>query len=104
MNNSHIQFSWLGSQPPTSTAGITWGVPWDKGVLDRNEALALFDDNDSPVPLQTWNLAYWPDGSVKWTAHATVAGENSPDSTWRSATRILAVVKPEWPMKRTPSW
>jgi hypothetical protein len=22
------------------------------------------------VPLQTWPLAYWPDGSIKWTGHA----------------------------------
>lgn len=25
------------------------------------------------VPLQTWPLAYWPDGSLKWTAHAAAA-------------------------------
>jgi hypothetical protein len=25
------------------------------------------------LPLQTWPLAYWPDGSLKWTAHAATA-------------------------------
>ncbi|RRJ67434.1 hypothetical protein EHV15_06190 [Paenibacillus oralis] len=26
------------------------------------------------VPMQSWPTAYWPDGSVKWTAHAAVFG------------------------------
>lgn len=29
--------------------------------------------NHSRLPLQSWAAAYWPDGSVKWTAHASVA-------------------------------
>lgn len=29
------------------------------------------------MPLQNWTLAYWPDGSIKWTGFATVA---SPDT------------------------
>lgn len=27
------------------------------------------------VPLQSWPTAFWPDGSVKWTAHAAVFGK-----------------------------
>ena len=29
--------------------------------------------------MQTWPLAYWPDGSLKWTAHATGAGAASSE-------------------------
>jgi len=26
------------------------------------------------VPVQSWPIGYWPDGSLKWTAHAVGAG------------------------------
>src|SRR5690606_6534417 len=26
------------------------------------------------IPLQTWPLGYWPDGSLKWTGHAAPSG------------------------------
>jgi hypothetical protein len=29
------------------------------------------------LPVQTWTLAYWPDGSIKWTGFAAVAGPAS---------------------------
>src|SRR5205807_772309 len=28
-------------------------------------------------PVQTWPLAYWPDGTLKWTGHALPAGTGS---------------------------
>lgn len=27
------------------------------------------------LPVQSWPLAYWPDGSLKWTAHAIAGGQ-----------------------------
>ena len=32
---------------------------------------------DSGTVTTTWPLAYWPDGSVKWTGVATVAGPDA---------------------------
>src|SRR5699024_1070517 len=32
------------------------------------------------LPVQTWPLAYWPDGSLKWTAHATTANSDDKQS------------------------
>jgi hypothetical protein len=29
------------------------------------------------MPLQSWPLAYWPDGSIKWTGFATVGGPDT---------------------------
>ena len=29
------------------------------------------------MPVQTWPLAYWPDGSLKWIGVATVVGPSS---------------------------
>ncbi|CAM4487979.1 exo-rhamnogalacturonan lyase family protein [Paenibacillus tarimensis] len=72
--------SWLGGHRPPAAAGVTWGVPWKRGELQRSDQLGLRGSasEEEPasgcgnVPVQSWPLAYWPDGSVKWTAHAAV--------------------------------
>ncbi|MCR2805640.1 hypothetical protein NQZ67_17285 [Paenibacillus sp. SCIV0701] len=61
--------SWLEGKPAWP-AGVTWGVPWKQGELDRNTPLKLCGNDGASVPVQSWPTAYWPDGSVKWTAHA----------------------------------
>ena len=38
--------------------------------------MRLATANGQAVPVQTWPLAYWPDGSVKWTGHAIAATAN----------------------------
>ncbi|MCY9668114.1 hypothetical protein M5X11_24855 [Paenibacillus alginolyticus] len=62
---------WL-EDAPSIPCGVTWGVPWQIGELNRSktDAFALISPSGNPVELQTWPTAYWPDGSVKWTAHA----------------------------------
>lgn len=54
--------------------GISWGIPWDKGTLTKDEAVQLNQLGNRPA--QTKVMAYWPDQSVKWTAHAAVFEEN----------------------------
>jgi len=46
--------------------GVTWGVPWARGAVAQGSQFALADG----TPVQSWTTATWPDGSVKWTAHA----------------------------------
>ncbi|MEV4172116.1 Tat pathway signal sequence domain protein [Nonomuraea sp. NPDC049709] len=58
--------------------GVTWGVPWPRGAVERGTPFALSDAEGSEVPLQSWVTATWPDGSVKWSAHAAGAGPGSP--------------------------
>jgi hypothetical protein len=75
---------WLDGTP-ASFQGATWGVPWAQG---RVPADASFELRRAPgleqrradsqggvaqagaVVLQSWPLAYWPDGTLKWSAHA----------------------------------
>lgn len=52
-------------------AGVTFGLPWAKGTTAKDVGFTLSADG-AALPLQSWPLAYWPDGSLKWTAHATV--------------------------------
>lgn len=57
-----------------ATLGYTWGVPWQKGQVKKGQEFLLHSDAGTAA-VQTWPLAYWPDGSLKWTAHAL--GANS---------------------------
>ncbi|MEG3163378.1 Tat pathway signal sequence domain protein [Sphingomonas sp. PB2P19] len=55
---------WLDGAPPVSHEGQSWGQPWPRGTrLAKGYRVA-----DAAV--QTWPMAYWPDGSIKWTGHA----------------------------------
>jgi hypothetical protein len=54
--------------------GLTWGTPWAKGQVKKGQEF-LLHSSEGTVSVQTWPLAYWPDGSLKWTAHA-LGGES----------------------------
>ncbi|NEE03589.1 exo-rhamnogalacturonan lyase family protein [Phytoactinopolyspora halotolerans] len=64
---------WLEGDPSPIGTGSTWGVPWARGTVDPDQQFALRSSGGDAVPTQSWPLAYWPDGSVKWTAHALAA-------------------------------
>jgi hypothetical protein len=69
-----VEVNWLDGKPPVVTSGVSWGVPWTQGAVPKGQAFALATANGKALPLQTWPLAYWPDGSLKWSGFATVAG------------------------------
>src|SRR5580704_6044965 len=64
--------SWLGGVAPPLETGVSWGVPWPRGTVSKSQTFGL-TAGGAALPLQQWPLAYWPDGSIKWTAFATVA-------------------------------
>ena len=68
-----VTLHWLDQSPPAVPTGVSWGVPWPRGGLTRDTHLRLADANGKEVAVQTWPLAYWPDGSLKWTGHALLA-------------------------------
>ncbi|MCC8246594.1 exo-rhamnogalacturonan lyase family protein [Saccharothrix luteola] len=77
-----VPLGWLeGGTPRRLAAGSTWGVPWPKGTVPKEQAFALHTSAGQPVPVQTWATAYWPDGSLKWTAHA-IGAEAPPAETY----------------------
>ncbi|NUT48185.1 MAG: Tat pathway signal sequence domain protein [Saccharothrix sp.] len=61
---------WLEGGTPAALVGTTWGVPWPRGVLARDRPLSLTTADGAAVPVQSWPTGFWPDGTVKWTAHA----------------------------------
>ncbi|MBB3111620.1 hypothetical protein FHS18_003688 [Paenibacillus phyllosphaerae] len=76
-----IPLRWLG-EPASMPTGLTWGIPWREGELTPIDQLTLTDENgDEAAALQSWWTAYWPDGSVKWSAHAAVRA-NGDAAKW----------------------
>src|ERR1043165_3289703 len=58
---------WLDGKTPAIAQGVTWGTPWPRGQLKSARSFALRTTAGAGLPLQSWPLAYWPDGSLKWT-------------------------------------
>ncbi|WP_336963056.1 Tat pathway signal sequence domain protein [Sphingobium aquiterrae] len=78
---------WLGDVAPPAgpdlswglSYGLSWGVPWPRGTLRKDSTLTAHGPDGTPVPLQSWPLAYWPDGSLKWTGHAAGGTMSAPE-------------------------
>ena len=51
----------------------TFGCMWKKGECQPETTYVCRTAEGSEVPMQTRITAYWPDGSVKWTAHTADA-------------------------------
>jgi len=83
---------WLDGAAPPEVTGATWGVAWPRGAHTKSTPFALQNASGAAVPVQTWSLAYWPDGSLKWTAHAIGAGE-----TPTAPLRLIAGTAPAAP-------
>jgi hypothetical protein len=67
-----VALSLLGNQPTAMATGISWGVPFAQGAVRPITTFAL-NAAGANLPLQSWPMAYWPDGSLKWGGFATVA-------------------------------
>lgn len=64
-----VELHWLDGTP-SAPSGATWGVPWPQGTARPRQPFSLTTTSGDPVPVQSWPLAYWPDGSLKWSGHA----------------------------------
>ncbi|KAF4626616.1 hypothetical protein G7Y89_g11543 [Cudoniella acicularis] len=72
-----VDVTWLEGLP-NHAFGATFGLPWHQGQLNPSQTnFSCLDNNGVDVPIQTRILAYWQDGSIKWTSHA-IAGSAKP--------------------------
>lgn len=58
----------------------TFGCMWKKGMCGADSGYVCRAKDGREVPMQSRITAYWPDGSVKWTAHtadAALLGEEA---------------------------
>jgi hypothetical protein len=88
-----VDLHWLEGGAPEVMPGTTWGVPWPRGTVAKGTEFTLHTSSGESVPVQSWPLAYWPDGSLKWTAHALGAGSGNAE------TFTLSPGKPDLPAK-----
>ncbi|TCM15746.1 hypothetical protein EDF56_10976 [Novosphingobium sp. PhB165] len=69
---------WLDGAPPSGADsqnwGQSWGQPWPRGTRLDKRGYVLESAGGAREALQTWPMAWWPDGSIKWTGHALPAG------------------------------
>jgi exo-rhamnogalacturonan lyase-like protein len=72
----------LDGAPAGLDQEVSWGVPWPRGAVVPGTAFALADGQGKSLAVQAWPLAYWPDGTLKWTGLAAVL----PAGTDRSLT------------------
>ena len=73
-----VTIKWLDGAPPPVAEGVSWGVPWPQGVVKKTNPLVLKTASGQALPVQTWPMAYWPDGSLKWSGVAVAA---TPETT-----------------------
>ena len=57
----------------TKTGYTTWGCMWKQGACGKEMGYTLTNADHESVAMQSRITAYWPDGSVKWTAHTACA-------------------------------
>lgn len=76
-NATGTKLNWLDGASPTRCDGVTWGVAWPRGQFKPGQAFNL-ETEKGELPLQSWPLATWPDGSLKWSAHALGPQQNWP--------------------------
>ncbi len=76
-NDGPVELTWIDGAPPVLETGVSWGVSWPRGEVRPTQSFSLANSGGKSYPLQTWPLAYWPDGSMKWTGFATVAGSDA---------------------------
>ncbi|MFF6989656.1 Tat pathway signal sequence domain protein [Streptomyces sp. NPDC010273] len=69
-----VTLDWLEDGGLGAAPGSTVGVPWPMGTYQEDQTFAATDAGGAAVPVQSWPIAYWPDGSLKWTAHAVSSG------------------------------
>ena len=85
-----VKLHWLQEQTLTEPTGVSWGVPWPRGTVKKGQAFELTSEDGPALPLQSWPLAYWPDGSLKWVGFATVAETNQKNFSLRPTTNTKA--------------
>lgn len=74
-----VTLNLLDKKPLPVDSGVSFGVPWPRGAVKRSDDFIL-SSTVKRLPLQSWPLAYWPDGSIKWMGFATVVAGGSAES------------------------
>ena len=78
-NHEQVGLKWVKEKSISKNVGVSWGVPWRRGEITEGQQFLLKNTKGENIPVQSWTMAYWPDGSVKWTGHAAVVNSKYDD-------------------------
>ena len=83
---SAVPLHWIGDTPEQDKA-VSFGVPFDEGDVFPTTPLQLKVNEYQDIPVDTWPLAYWSDGSVKWSGVAGVIPAGTERLTLEKASK-----------------
>ncbi|KAJ5370737.1 uncharacterized protein N7496_006829 [Penicillium cataractarum] len=67
---SPANLRWLmGNGPHALSDGVSFGMPWPRGLYQPGQGFVI-EAKDAQWPIDSRELAYWADGSLRWTAHS----------------------------------
>ncbi|EPE26703.1 hypothetical protein GLAREA_02616 [Glarea lozoyensis ATCC 20868] len=69
MSVGNLRWLKTGGDEKVLSHGISFGMPWAKGLYQSGQTFTL-EGNGQAYPLDCREIAFWPDGSLKWTAHS----------------------------------
>jgi hypothetical protein len=70
-----VKLHWLNGR--TEGGYVTFGVPWKKGEIpSKSDMNFKISDNGTDIYPQSKPIAYWPDGSIKWSSHTAKISAN----------------------------
>ena len=49
-----VAVRWLDDTAPTLTTGVSWGVPWTPGTIQKDQAFSLSTGEGETLPVQIW--------------------------------------------------
>ena len=90
-----VQLSWLGDKVPGISSGVSWGVPFPEGAVKPGSSFLLENSAGDLIPVQSWPMAYWPDGSLKWAGCSSVLDPTSGSDFLLSSVRKKDAIIPE---------
>ena len=77
LNAGPVDLQWI-DRTPAYGVGQKFGIPFAKGEMNEYGTFTLTDASGNVVPSQTWTMARWNDGSVKWMGvYASVSPEQA---------------------------
>lgn len=85
---------WLTCDGPRALSdGVSFGMPWPKGRYQPGQDFTIVGSGQE-YPLDSRELAFWADGSLKWTAHSISAHVGYSENYTIQAAQTLVEGKP----------
>lgn len=76
LHDEEATLQWIGEIPQTAEP-VSFGVPFNEGEVQPSDVMQLTAGDEKNINIDTWPMAYWPNGSIKWMGVASVIPANT---------------------------